>query len=80
MDREAEFAPVKNAPGSPTDSPDTARGALMILHRSWVEAAGGTISGPMEEGGVEVSPLTSFKGEGLEDKCRGKTFAPGAHI
>ena len=31
--REEEFAPVKNAPGSATDSPDTARAAIMALHR-----------------------------------------------
>lgn len=30
--REEEFAPVKNAPGSATDSPDTARAAIMALH------------------------------------------------
>ena len=30
--RDAEFAPVKNAPGSPSDSPDTARAALLALH------------------------------------------------
>lgn len=30
--RQAEFAPVKNASGSPSDSPDTARAALIALH------------------------------------------------
>jgi len=29
--REEEFAPVKNAPGSATDSPDTARLAVLQL-------------------------------------------------
>lgn len=31
--REAEFAPVKNAPGSAADSPDTARQAILSLHQ-----------------------------------------------
>ena len=31
--RKSEFAPVKNAPGSPSDSPDTARQAIMSLHK-----------------------------------------------
>lgn len=30
--REEEFAPVKNAPGSENDSPDTARKAILSLH------------------------------------------------
>lgn len=78
--RDQEFSPVKNAPGSATDSPETARSALMTLHRSWVEGAGGAVAGPEGEGGVEVSPLLSFKGEGLEQRCKGKSFAPNSHI
>lgn len=31
--REEEFAPVKNAPGAATDSPDTARTAILALHK-----------------------------------------------
>ena len=80
VEREGEFAPVKNAPGSATDSPDTARAALMALHRLWVEAAGGSVTGPEGEGGVEISPLVTYKGEGLEERCRGKSFAPNSHI
>ena len=34
--REEEFAPVKNAPGAPSDSPDTARRAILALHQRWV--------------------------------------------
>lgn len=30
--REEEFAPVKNAPGADSDSPDTARRAILSLH------------------------------------------------
>ena len=34
--RDSEFAPVKNAPGSASDSPDTARQAILSLHQRWV--------------------------------------------
>lgn len=34
--REEEFAPVKNAPGSAKDSPDTARAAVLALHKRYV--------------------------------------------
>lgn len=36
--RDSEFAPVKNAPGSASDSPDTARQAIMSLHKRLVAA------------------------------------------
>lgn len=71
VSRDDQFAPVKNAPGSETDSPDTARAAIMKLHRRWVEAAGGMVQAP---NGVEVAPLVSYAGEGLETICQGKTF------
>lgn len=35
--REEEFAPVKNAPGSLEDSPDTARALMSRLHQSWLK-------------------------------------------
>ena len=69
--RAEEFAPVKNAPGSATDSPDTARAAILALHRRWVEEAGGAVEGEAEAG-VEVSPLVSYAGEGLES-VKGRT-------
>ncbi len=57
--------------GSATDSPDTARAAVLKLHQSWVKAAGGTV-GSAE--GVEVAPSVSYAGEGLEAACSGKSF------
>jgi UDP-N-acetylglucosamine/UDP-N-acetylgalactosamine diphosphorylase len=64
--REEEFAPVKNAPGSSSDSPDTARAYLSALAKKWVVEAGGTLKGDMEST-CEVGPLTSYDGEGLEN-------------
>jgi UDP-N-acetylglucosamine/UDP-N-acetylgalactosamine diphosphorylase len=69
--REEEFAPVKNAPGSPSDSPDTARDYLSALAKKWVGEAGGILRGDMEST-CEVGPLTSYDGEGLEDLVKEK--------
>ena len=71
VDRSEEFSPVKNAPGTSTDSPDTAREHVLKLHSSWVVKAGG-----VAENDVEISPLDSYAGEGL-DWCKGRTFRGG---
>jgi len=65
VERAAEFAPVKNKTGEGVaDSPATARALITGLHRRWAEAAG--VSDSLLAGReVEVSPLTSYAGEGL---------------
>lgn len=65
VQRAEEFAPVKNAPGSSSDSPDTARELISKLAQKWVVNAGGTLVGNLEST-CEVAPLTSYCGEGLE--------------
>ena len=65
VERNEEFAPVKNAPGSPSDSPDTARDMLSNLAKKWLRDAG-VVFYIKDDGLCEVSPLTSYGGEGLE--------------
>ena len=69
IQRQEEFAPVKNATG--VDSPATARDLLSARSRAWIEKAGGIIQ---NEGIVEIAPRTSYGGEGLELLVQGKVF------
>lgn len=62
VERAAEFAPVKNRDG--TDSPATARAMILDLHRRWAGEAGVSAES-LKDADVEVSPLTSYAGEGL---------------
>ena len=43
--RDEEFSPVKNAPGNPKDSPDSARAMLTAQCKKWLTAAGIEVTG-----------------------------------
>lgn len=67
--------------GAASDSPDTARALIYKLSHRYLTAAGGTLT-PAADGAeeVEISPLASFEGEGLEELAKGKTFASPALV
>lgn len=48
------FAPVKNADGEATDTPEHCKQALLAQHRRWIESAGSTVA---EGVSVEINPL-----------------------
>lgn len=57
------FAPVKNAPGAKTDSPETVRAAILAQHARMLREAGAEVARGV---GVEISPL--FAGNAAELK------------
>lgn len=67
--RENEFSSLKNADDAGTECPKTAKAALLALHKKYIENAGGIVEGNQ----VEISPLVSYAGEGLEG-VKGKRF------
>jgi UDP-N-acetylglucosamine/UDP-N-acetylgalactosamine diphosphorylase len=75
-DRDAEFAPVKNASGA--DSPESARSLMTKLYASWIKAAGGRIAEPAAP--IEVSPLFALDAAqmrarlGVDFVVRGPTY------
>lgn len=62
--RQEEFSPLKNAPGTGTDDPETSRKDLLAQQKRWLIEAGAKFAS--EEIEVEISPLVSYSGEGLE--------------
>jgi UDP-N-acetylglucosamine/UDP-N-acetylgalactosamine diphosphorylase len=70
VDRAEEFSPLKNAPGSKADSPETSRRDLLAQQKRWLIAAGAQVSEGVE---VEVTPEVTYGGEGLE-WVKGKTI------
>lgn len=60
--REEEFSPVKNAPGSASDTPQTAREMILKCHAHWLSQAGVSLSEPY----AEISPSVSLFGEKLK--------------
>lgn len=63
-ERKEEFSPLKNAPGTGSDDPETSRRDLLEEQKKWLESAGVALGEGVE---VELSPLVSYAGEGLEE-------------
>ena len=73
--REESFAPIKNKAGPGVkDSPETARALLLGQHTRWLQRAGATV---LDLGEVEISPGSTYEGEGLADVVRGKRVDGG---
>ena len=66
VDRKSEFSPLKNAKGTGEDDPDTSKKDILSQGADWLQTAGAIVVSQGEDSGVEVSPLISYGGEGLE--------------
>jgi len=80
-ERDDEFSPLKNADGAAKDTPTTSRMSLYNLHRRYIESAGCSLTGDGDDScvSVEISPLVSYAGEGLEH-LRKKNISAPIHI
>ncbi|KAG9314107.1 nucleotide-diphospho-sugar transferase [Chiua virens] len=74
--RKEEFSPLKNAPGTGSDDPDTSRRDLLDQHRRFLENAGARLKEGVE---IELSPLVTYAGEGLES-VKGETFSRSGYV
>lgn len=74
--RREEFSPLKNAKGTGADDEDTSRRDLLAQQRRWLEAAGAKVGEGVE---VELSPLLTYSGEGLE-RFKGQTLERSGNI
>jgi UDP-N-acetylglucosamine/UDP-N-acetylgalactosamine diphosphorylase len=72
VDKAVAFAPVKNDDNSPTDSPTTARAAMIAQARQLLQAAGAEVA---ENIAVEVNPLWAADAEEARRKIE-----PGTRI
>jgi UDP-N-acetylglucosamine/UDP-N-acetylgalactosamine diphosphorylase len=69
---EDSFAPLKNAPGAPKDTPEYVHRFMLNQHRRWLEAAGAHVA---EEASIELSPLYALDAEDLS-----KRLPPGCRL
>lgn len=77
VERSNEFSPLKNAPGSKADNPETSRLAYLKLGTQWLRDAGALVKDGVL---VEVSNKLSYGGENLE-KFKGVSFdKDGAYL
>jgi UDP-N-acetylglucosamine/UDP-N-acetylgalactosamine diphosphorylase len=76
--KEEAFAPVKNADGAPTDTPQRAREAMMQRDRRLLRAAGAQIG---DDAPVEVNPLWALDAaEAATKLVPGTRIAPQTYI
>ncbi|KAI9205589.1 nucleotide-diphospho-sugar transferase [Polychytrium aggregatum] len=76
--RKEEFSPLKNAPGSKDDSPETSRADILNQTVRFATAAGAkVVKGEKQDQNdipvLEISPLVTYAGEGLE-RLKGVTI------
>ena len=64
-ERREVFAPLKNATGAATDTPETVREQMIALHRDWLRTAGAKVANDVV---VEISPLFALGPEDLRGK------------
>lgn len=76
VERKEEFSPLKNAPGTGSDDPESSRKDSLAQYMRFLASAGVHVSENTE---VELSPLVTYAGEGLES-LRGKVISRSGYV
>jgi UDP-N-acetylglucosamine/UDP-N-acetylgalactosamine diphosphorylase len=71
VDPPNHYAPLKNASGSPSDSPETVQRDLTAMYTDWLRKAGAVVA---TETPVEISPLFADSPENLKQKIKKGTL------
>ncbi|KAK9763187.1 UDP-N-acetylglucosamine pyrophosphorylase [Basidiobolus ranarum] len=80
VDRKEEFSPLKNAPGSGVDCPETSLRDITQQGLRFLQNSGAIVENIQEDViPVEISPLVSYNGEGLETLA-GKVLSAPVYI
>jgi UDP-N-acetylglucosamine/UDP-N-acetylgalactosamine diphosphorylase len=72
VDAAEHFAPLKNAPGEKSDTPEAVQARLVALHSRWLRQAGAEVAPGVD---VEISPLWA-----LDAAEAARKLAPGTRI
>ncbi|MCR4412077.1 MAG: UTP--glucose-1-phosphate uridylyltransferase, partial [Thermoguttaceae bacterium] len=72
VDPAEHFAPVKNASGEPSDTPESAKAQMVAVHAAWLARAGVDVAPGVP---VEISPLFAMDANELAGK-----LTPGMRI
>jgi len=70
VDQQKSFAPLKNASGAKTDSPESVQAQMIALHRGWLESAGVKVDDGVR---VEISPLFALDAAGVAERVSAET-------
>jgi UDP-N-acetylglucosamine/UDP-N-acetylgalactosamine diphosphorylase len=75
---EDSFAPLKNAPGEPKDTPEYVQRLMLAQHRRWLEAAGATLAEGVQ---VEISPLMALDAQQVAELVEpGRRFEKSEYL
>ncbi len=72
------YGPLKNASGSPSDSPETVQRDISALYRSWLQSAGAEVNTNVP---MEISPLYADSPKALREKIKsGSVFDRATYL
>ncbi len=77
VDPQVCFAPVKNAPGEKTDTPESVQRQMIHLHARWLRKAGAKVEPGVA---VEISPVFALDEPGLIEKARIGKLQSDLHV